>query len=170
MVRHGVEESPDAPDAEDADRQAEHRERKAVSAHAALIDASPGLLEPRSATAQGSSRRRPTKGRRTPGEWETARTSDWRKLDERRIRDGWAAVIGRRYEMPDGETLEFEIKAEGPTAVVLALTPAQEVVLVREFRPGVEEELLELPGGLIEGDEAPTDAARRELLEETGYA
>jgi len=96
--------------------------------------------------------------------------SDWRKLDERRIRDGWAAVIGRRYEMPDGETLEFEIKAEGPTAVVLALTPAQEVVLVREFRPGVEEELLELPGGLIEGDEAPTDAARRELLEETGYA
>ena len=94
----------------------------------------------------------------------------WRKHSERRIRDGWAAVIGRSYELPNGETLEFEIKAEGPTAVVLALTSAHEVVLVREFRPGIEEELLELPGGLIDGDEAPTDAARRELLEETGYA
>ncbi len=43
-------------------------------------------------------------------------------------------------------------------------------MLVREFRPGVEEALLELPGGGIDGAEAPIEAARRELLEETGYA
>jgi ADP-ribose pyrophosphatase len=43
-------------------------------------------------------------------------------------------------------------------------------VLVREFRPGVEEVLLELPGGAIDPGEAPPAAAERELLEETGYA
>ena len=59
---------------------------------------------------------------------------------------------------------------EGDTAVVLALTPESEIVLVREFRPGVEDMLLELPGGGIDAGESPNDAAARELLEETGYA
>jgi ADP-ribose pyrophosphatase len=42
-------------------------------------------------------------------------------------------------------------------------------VLVREFRPGPEEVVLELPGGLVDEGLSPSEAARRELLEETGY-
>jgi ADP-ribose pyrophosphatase len=53
---------------------------------------------------------------------------------------------------------------------VLALTPSREVLLVREFRPGTEEWLLELPGGNVDGGEEPEFAASRELLEETGFA
>jgi ADP-ribose pyrophosphatase len=52
---------------------------------------------------------------------------------------------------------------------VLAITEADEVILVREFRPGPEELLYELPGGIVDEGETPGDAARRELLEETGY-
>ena len=52
---------------------------------------------------------------------------------------------------------------------VVALTTGDEVVLVREYRPGPEELLLELPGGAIDDGEDPLEAARRELLEETGY-
>jgi ADP-ribose pyrophosphatase len=52
---------------------------------------------------------------------------------------------------------------------ILPLTPQREVVLVRQFRPGPEALLCELPGGIVDGGEAPADAARRELLEETGY-
>jgi ADP-ribose pyrophosphatase len=42
-------------------------------------------------------------------------------------------------------------------------------VLARQFRPGPEEVLLELPGGMLDEGVSPADAARAELLEETGY-
>jgi ADP-ribose diphosphatase len=95
---------------------------------------------------------------------------EWAKLGERQILDGWRTIVGRRYRTPDGVEREFEIKVEPDTVVTLALTPTRDVVLVREYRPGPEEALLELPGGAIDEGENPLDAARRELLEETGYA
>jgi len=52
---------------------------------------------------------------------------------------------------------------------VVALTPARRVLLVRQFRPVVQRLTLELPSGHVERDELPEHAARRELLEETGF-
>jgi ADP-ribose pyrophosphatase len=95
--------------------------------------------------------------------------ADWTKLSERPMHSGWRTIVGRRYLTPDGQEREFEIKVEDDTAAVLALTSDGHVVLVREFRPGPEESLLELPGGAVSPGEAPFEAARRELLEETGY-
>jgi ADP-ribose pyrophosphatase len=97
-------------------------------------------------------------------------TDGWEPLGERTLHTGWRTVVGRRYRTPDGAEREFEVIVEEDTAVVLALTDAQEVVLVREYRPGPREALLELPGGLIDDGETPAEAAARELLEETGYA
>jgi ADP-ribose pyrophosphatase len=96
--------------------------------------------------------------------------AQWQKLGERTIREGYRAVIGRRYRLASGLEREFEIKREVDTAVVFARTRDGDVVLVREFRPGVEAELLELPGGAVDAGEEPLRAACRELLEETGYA
>jgi ADP-ribose diphosphatase len=95
--------------------------------------------------------------------------TDWAKLGERPLHKGWRTIVGRRYRTPDGVEREYEIKVEDDTAVVLALTADRQVVLVREFRPGPELSLLELPGGAVSPGEEPLDAARRELLEETGY-
>ena len=53
---------------------------------------------------------------------------------------------------------------------VIAVTPAREVVLIRQFRVGTRVVCLEIPGGMVDGDEEPADAAARELLEETGYS
>ena len=52
---------------------------------------------------------------------------------------------------------------------VIALDAAGRVVLVRQFRPGVNRVCLEIPGGMIDPGEDPCAAAARELAEETGY-
>lgn len=52
---------------------------------------------------------------------------------------------------------------------VLAVTKAEEFLLVRQYRPAVETFCLELPSGHVDAGETPLEAARRELLEETGY-
>lgn len=53
---------------------------------------------------------------------------------------------------------------------VVALTKKKEVVLIEQYRHGTEEITLEIPGGMIDGDENHEAAAERELLEETGYS
>ncbi len=52
---------------------------------------------------------------------------------------------------------------------VVAVTTDQSVVLVRQFRFGIWANTLEIPGGMVDGTEAPATAAARELEEETGF-
>ncbi|MCF8142757.1 MAG: NUDIX hydrolase [Deltaproteobacteria bacterium] len=68
-----------------------------------------------------------------------------------------------------GLTHPFFILESSPWVNVIPLTPKQEVVLVRQYRHGTRSVTLEIPGGLVEDSDTPEDAARRELLEETGY-
>lgn len=53
---------------------------------------------------------------------------------------------------------------------IIAQTEGKEVLLVRQYRPTINEETIELPSGHIESAETPEKAAFRELLEETGYS
>src|SRR3990167_3484347 len=94
----------------------------------------------------------------------------WKKLKEVSYRAGYRKMLKRTFELPDGRVVDFDVKDEGRPVCVLALTTENKVVLAKQFRPGPEKVLLELPGGGIEDGEEPEDAIRRELLEETGYA
>lgn len=52
---------------------------------------------------------------------------------------------------------------------VIALTPQNEVVLVRQYRHGIDDYTIEIPGGCVERGEDPKASGLRELTEETGY-
>ena len=86
------------------------------------------------------------------------------------FRDTWVQLEASRCELPDGRIIEpFYIRRDPDFAVVVAVTKDNRLVLVRQYRHGVEKVLLELPAGAIEKGEDPKVAAGRELLEETGY-
>lgn len=67
-----------------------------------------------------------------------------------------------------GREWDREIVERGPACAIVALDPEGRVVLVRQWRPAIDRELLEIPAGHKDGGEDPADCARRELEEETG--
>lgn len=52
---------------------------------------------------------------------------------------------------------------------VVALTPDRRLVMIEQFRHGIDSVTLEIPGGMVDPGETPLQAARRELAEESGF-
>ncbi len=74
----------------------------------------------------------------------------------------------RQAQLADGRIVPREIVTTRGAVVIVPLTADNQVRLVRQFRAGVEDWMLELPAGTLEPGEDPAQAAPRELLEETG--
>jgi len=67
------------------------------------------------------------------------------------------------------EVLKAIVLHASDTVNIIAVTNDLDWLLVEQYRFGIDELLLELPAGLIDAGEIPIEAAKRELLEETGY-
>lgn len=78
-------------------------------------------------------------------------------------------VVRRRQPLPDGGTRVREVVLHPGSVVVVPLLSDDRVCLIEVVRPAVEATLLELPAGTLDREESLVEAARRELLEETGY-
>lgn len=95
----------------------------------------------------------------------------WEKLGEKPLATTRVLDLHSvRYRHPVRRTERDFFVLQIPNWVnVLALTPDHQLVLVRQFRFGVDNFSLEIPGGVMEAGEEPVAAGLRELQEETGY-
>ncbi len=66
-------------------------------------------------------------------------------------------------------TYDFYVLESPPWVNVIPLTPENDVVLIHQYRHGIRDITLEIPGGLVDPADSPSQAACRELWEETGY-
>ena len=67
------------------------------------------------------------------------------------------------------EVHDFYVMETSPWVNVIPITHDNRVVLIRQYRHGIRQITLEIPGGVVEPTDTPEEAAIRELQEETGY-
>ncbi|OWY58839.1 hypothetical protein B7486_77810, partial [cyanobacterium TDX16] len=94
----------------------------------------------------------------------------FRKLDEQLLHDGHVISLATvRYEDPEGGTFEREVVHHPGAVSVVPVTDDGLVVMVRQFRVAVDDDVLEIPAGKRDvPGEAPEITAQRELGEEVG--
>ena len=108
----------------------------------------------------------------------TNRESDKDRAEHWRIRrrhlvlqaDPWLKVWSEDLTLPDGREIDEFFNVEMPDYVVIvAITADGQIVTERGYKHGPRRVCISLLAGFVEPGEDPGDAARRELLEETGF-
>jgi 8-oxo-dGDP phosphatase len=97
----------------------------------------------------------------------------WRVLTSEYVaREPWYTVRVDRVQLPSGMIIpKYWVSEYPPWVNVVAVTGDDQVVLIRQYRHGIGAVHYEIPAGATDpGDTSMESAARRELLEETGYS
>ena len=86
------------------------------------------------------------------------------------VANPWIRIEKQQIQLPSGATVNEYYQIElSDYCIVFAETADGMVIVERQYKHGAGQVTLTLPAGSIEENEAPLDAAQRELLEETGY-
>jgi ADP-ribose pyrophosphatase len=72
-------------------------------------------------------------------------------------------------QFPGGHTRKRSVIRHPGAVAIIPMVDADHVCLIQNYRVSVEQTLLEIPAGTLEGSATPLETARRELKEETGY-
>ncbi len=96
----------------------------------------------------------------------------WKVLSSEYLsRKFWYTVRVEKVELPTGAVIpEYWVNEYLPWVNVVAVTTDDQILLIRQYRHGIGRVHFEIPAGTTDpGESSLEDAARRELLEETGY-
>lgn len=95
----------------------------------------------------------------------------WQLLEKKDVSPHkWFPIEIRKYKLPNGKIIDdFSVTTIADVSMVVPITKDKKVILVRQFKPGVDEIELEFPAGRIDKQHKDfTDLAQSELEEETG--
>ncbi len=97
--------------------------------------------------------------------------SNWRLVESKSLREFRVVnVLESVFEfLPTGVQRSYVVCDSADWVLVIPITKNDEVVFVRQFRHALAQRILEIPGGIMEPGETPTQTAIRELAEETGF-
>lgn len=95
----------------------------------------------------------------------------WKVLEsEYLFTEPWLTIRRDKCELPNGRIMPAFYVQEYPTWVcAFALTKESKVVMIKQYRHGIQEISIEPPGGVVDKGEEPLTAIKREVMEETGY-
>lgn len=95
----------------------------------------------------------------------------WKTLETKLAFDSkWFKVRRDKVQLPNDKILDdYYVWLQGDIALIVPVTSNNEFVLVRQYKHAVDTTMIEYPAGFVGHKEKPEDAAKRELIEETGY-
>jgi len=88
---------------------------------------------------------------------------------ERLISETYCTIDKERVVFPDGSEGDWFIKQNNNAVIIIPILKTGEVLLEKTYKHGCGEIIMEFPAGLIDPGEDSLTAAKRELIEETGY-
>jgi len=92
------------------------------------------------------------------------------RIDSERVFSG--KILGLRVDrvlLENGKETVREVVDHRPAVVIVPVDESDNVIMIRQFRYPVGNTILEVPAGIVEISESPTECAQRELQEEIGY-
>lgn len=95
----------------------------------------------------------------------------WKLLSKKDVSPSkWFPIEERTYELPNGTVVDdFTVSTLADVSLIIPITKDKKVVLVQQYKPGVDDVIMQFPGGRMENRYATFDElAQHELEEEVG--